>query len=79
MQLGEVIWYMMENRPHSARILAIMRVDNLHEDTAHTAEQKKLFTPFGNSGVWYGTCHGIIEGGKAYTTKEEMVTAIMEG
>lgn len=75
-ELGQLIYYIRENRLFSAPVLARIKVENLHQDLAHTNEQKKLFTPFGESGVFYGTCHGIINESEAYSSREDLQLGI---
>lgn len=77
-KLDQLIHYMRNNMPHSAPVLARMKVENLHEDWVCTKEQAKLFAPFGASMIAYGTCHGIVREDEAYASKEEMATAICE-
>ena len=72
-ELGQVVHYMMEGRPHSAPIQARMIVENAHEDWACTNEQKGLFTPFGKARIVYATCHGQIDEPCCYVTKDEMI------
>jgi len=73
MKIGELAFYMMDNRLHSATIVAKMIVENEHEDWVNTFEQKKLWMPFGKAGTFYATTHGIIEEGKIFPTKEELL------
>lgn len=75
-ELNQLIYYMRDNRPHSAPVLARMRVDNLHEDWACTKEQRNLFTPFGPAGVYYSTCHGLVREDEAFAAREEMLESI---
>lgn len=60
MKLDQMAYYLKDNRVHSAPILSIMTVENLHDDWDSTEAQVNTFTPFGKSGVFYNTCHGII-------------------
>lgn len=75
-ELEQIIYYMRDNRPHSAPIVSRMQIENLHQDLACTKEQKTLFMPFGYSGVFYSTCHGIVNESEAFATKDDMVKAI---
>ena len=72
-KLGEVVYYMIENIQHSAPILALMIVQNAHEDWASTDAQKDIFTPFGMSRVVYATCHGMINESDCYATRSELL------
>lgn len=75
-ELGADIYYFRDNRVHSAPVLARMIVDNLHEDWAHTAEQKDLWTPWGKGGVYYRTCHGIFEHREVFGSKQELLDSM---
>ena len=65
--LDQIIFYLMENRIHSAPVISRIYVDNLNQDWACTKEQKELFTRFGNNCIKYSTCHGEIEENKAFS------------
>lgn len=58
--LGDIIFYLKDSRPHSAKVLSILTVQNAHDEWAHTKEQKQLFQPFGPSGIYYVTVHGVV-------------------
>ncbi len=75
-ELNQVVHYMRDNAPHSAPVLARMRVDNLREDWAHTQEQRNLFTPFGPAGIYYSTCHGLVRESEAFASKAEMLGSL---
>lgn len=73
--LDQVIHYMRDNKPHSAPVLARRCIENLFPWIS-TAEQMKLFTPFGSAGVCYATCHGIVDESEAFASREEMFEAM---
>ena len=75
-ELDQIVFYIADNKICGAPILARMYVDNLHEDFAHTKEQRELFTPFGLSGVFYATCHGIIQEDNVFASKSELLDSI---
>jgi len=75
-KLNQTIHYLLENRPHSAPVMSRMTVDNAHDDWASTDEQKEAFTPFGESRVVYGTCHGLIEEQDAFESKRALAEFI---
>lgn len=77
-ELDQLIYYMRDNSPHSAPVLARMRVDNLREEWAHTQEQRKLFTPFGPAGVYYSTCHGLVCESEAFASKSRMLESMQD-
>lgn len=76
LKLDELAWYFKDNSVHSAPVLSIMRVENLHEGWAHTDIQKELFTPFGRSGTFYATCHGVISASLVYNSKEALLESL---
>ena len=76
-ELDQTIHYLLNNKPHSAPVLARMQIDNLKEGWASTKEQKTLFAPFGPAGVFYHTCHGTISETEVHASKQEMLTALM--
>ena len=77
-KLGETVFYMIDNKPHSAPILSIMIVQNAHEDWADTDVLRDLFTPFGKSRIVYATCHGQIDESECYASKREMYMKLCE-
>lgn len=56
--LGQVVFYIENNRTHSAAIFSRMCVENLHDDWACTKEEKATWQAFGESCVKYVTIHG---------------------
>jgi hypothetical protein len=75
--LEQTIYYMRENRIHSAPVLARMIVENLKEEWANTNEQKRLFTPFGVACECYSTCHGLIQVDEAFGSKQDLVASLL--
>ena len=67
-KLGQMIFYMLENKVHSAPILARTVVEN--------GTKIPIFMPFGNARIQYGTFHGIVEEKDAFTTKEELLKSL---
>lgn len=74
--LGQVIFYMKDNRVHSAEVLSRKQVENIKEDISFNVDQYKLYTAFGLSGVTYSTCHGNVEEYDAFATKEELLASL---
>jgi len=72
-ELGQLIYYIMDNEICSAPILCRMCIENAHEDWIATNEQRKLFALFGEGGIYYSTCHGIISEDKAFVDQEELI------
>ena len=73
---GDLVWYLGENGVYSAPVQSIMTVENVHEDWACTKEQKEAFTPFGPSGTFIATVHGILPVNKVFKTKEELLASL---
>lgn len=63
--VGTLIYYMIDNKLHSAPILSKMVVENLHPDW-----DNNLFQPFGKTVTLYATCHGVLLEEQCYTSKE---------
>jgi hypothetical protein len=75
--INDTIHYMHYNKPHSGLVLARMAVENMHNDWAYTSEQRKVFQPFGESGVYYATNEGIISERDAFPSKEKLVKSLV--
>lgn len=71
-KLEQTIFYMHDNRVHSARVLSRMVVENLHDDWVCNKEQESAFGPFGPSQIIYNTCHGLVTEANAYESKEAL-------
>jgi len=71
--IGDTIYYMANNEIHSAKIISKMKVEN---DPKHLDYKKETFTPFGEAGIYYATVHGIINGEKAFATKQELLNSL---
>lgn len=78
MKVGQLAWYMKDNKVHSAKIMAKATVENMPdaEKIASTPEQKKIYTPFGNAGVEYSTIHGIFPDDKVFESKEALLKSL---
>lgn len=77
-ELNQLIWYMRDDRVHSAQVLARKWVDNWRDKWTSTDEQRKLFTPFGPGIVMYGTCHGLVAEVNAYGSREALVEHLLK-
>ena len=77
-EIGQVIFYLMENRVHSAQVVSRVKVENQKDadKIAHTPEQISFYKPFGDEVEKYSTCHGIIDGAKAFNSKEELLASL---
>ena len=74
--LGQNIWYMMNNRPCSAKVSSKCTIANSHDSWACTKEQKDSWQHFGATGISYVTCHGVIKEGNAFGSKEELLKSL---
>lgn len=75
-QLDQLIYYMANNQVHSAPVLSRMYVDSLRPDWNYTPELREIFTPFGESGAVYATCHGKIPESKAFGSPKELMDSL---
>jgi hypothetical protein len=74
--LGALVWYMCDGRVHSAPVLSIQTVQNLHEEWAHTNEQKHTFTRFGTARTDVATVHGTFDAKACYSSKKELLESL---
>lgn len=75
-ELGSLIWYIRNNKVHSAPVLARMVVDNLYQEKAHTQQQKELYMPFGEEGIFYYTVHGMVTNREAFGSKQDLLDSL---
>jgi hypothetical protein len=75
-KLGANIWYMKNDRACEAEVWTKCTVANSREKWASTEAQKRTWQHFGPSGIFYVTCHGIIEEDKAFGSKEELLESL---
>lgn len=69
--LDQTIYYMEDNKVHSAPVLSRMLVENLNEEWSN-----KTFEQFGKSCVRYATCHGVYEEGSVFGSKEDLLRSL---
>lgn len=74
--LGQEVFYFKDNRVHSAPVLSLTQVKNLHNDWDSTKGQEAVFTPFGKQGTWYATCHGVFSSKLVFSSKEELLESL---
>ena len=77
-ELDQTIYYMADNRVHSAPVISRMYVDNLHPNWTATPEQKELFTAFGPTNIMYSTCHGTISENMVFGSVQELVQSLIK-
>jgi hypothetical protein len=75
-KLHQIIYYMRDNRPHSAPILSRVCVENGREIWPANEVQEGFFARFGKAGVTYATCHGEIAESAAFASKEELLNSL---
>lgn len=75
--LEQTIYYVRNDRVHSAPVLARIIVENAHDDWACTDAQKELFTPFGKGREAYATCHGFVPAEDAFASKQDLVNFLI--
>lgn len=56
--LGQLVYYYINDKLHSAPVLSRRYVDNCHPTWVDTKEQVELFTRFGPNSSIYATVHG---------------------
>lgn len=74
--LGKIVYYMVDNRIHSARCTSVMIVRNEHDDWCHTPEQRQSWQPFGPTGAKIGTCHGTFDARHVYGSKADLLASL---
>jgi hypothetical protein len=76
--IGQMVFYLLDNKLHSAPILSIKEVKN--DDSIHisTREQRQTFQIFGPSGVEYATTHGVIAEKFLFTSKADLFKKLGE-
>ena len=78
-ELDQMIYYMCDNRPHSAPVLSRQVVENLHSDWTSNTAQESTFAPFGQDCEMYNTCHGTVTVEEAFPSKYEMLLHFLNG
>ena len=76
--LEQTIYYIRNDRIHSAPVLARIIVENAHDDWACTDAQKELFTPFGKAREAYATCHGLVPVEDSFGSRQDLVNSLLE-
>jgi hypothetical protein len=76
-ELMQTIYYIRDDRIHSAPVLARMIVENAHGDWTCTKEQKDMFTPFGDAREAYATCHGLVPAEVAFGSRQDLIDSLI--
>lgn len=77
-ELDQTVYYIMDNRLHSAPVLSRMVVENLKPTWNSTKEQADLFQRFGPCRVVYATVDGVHEEATLFESREALAAAILE-
>ncbi len=75
-QIEDVIYYMNENRVHSAKIFARQQVEANPTTKPSNPEQARLYAPWGDTRIEYATCHGTINEKDAFESKEALLASL---
>lgn len=73
-ELDQLVWYLKDNRVHSAKILTRMIVENKFEDNG----DDNAFRRFGKSRVVYGTIHGDYYENEIFDSRESLANSLLE-
>jgi len=75
---NDIIFYMLNNKVHSAPILSTLTVKNSENHASgYNKEQLKFFRRFGEDRTQYATCHGIVNDVDAFISKEALVMELL--
>jgi hypothetical protein len=77
--LNQTVYYLGPRGVYEAPVLARMQCENLNPGWASTSEQRELYTPWGEAGTYYRTCHGIVPETACFASREELGQAIANG
>lgn len=85
-KVGDLIFYLNNNKVHSANVLALKVIigEGLYDDQGARAiengddesEQSYAYMFFGEEGSWYLTCHGVISADRVYGSREKLVDSL---
>jgi hypothetical protein len=77
-ELNQLVWYLKDNKVHSAKIVARMAIENVHDDYASTDTQKLMWQPFGPSSVKYKTVHGIFDENVLFASRIDLSKSLLD-
>jgi len=76
-KLQQVIYYMQDNKVHSAKVLSRKYVDNVFpKEKRYTKEQEQFFAQLGNEGIMYATCHGFFREDEVFGRLKELKASL---
>lgn len=76
--LGQKVYYMINNKIGSKEISSRCIVENMHDDWASTKEQKESWQPFGKTAILYSTGNNIFNENEIFESKEDLVKNLFE-
>jgi hypothetical protein len=75
--LGQLVYYFVDNKIHSGGILSRSYVDNLlPKDEINTEQQKKIFALLGDEGILYTTIHDTFKENELFSSEEDLRKSI---
>lgn len=74
-EINQLIWYMQDNKVHSARVLSRMIIENSPME-AHNKEQREFYQRFGEAGVTYATVHGTYGQDRVFGSKQDLLDSL---
>jgi hypothetical protein len=78
-ELSDTIYYLRDNKVHSAPILSRMWVDNAHPEWDATFALRGMYQSFGTSREVYVTCHGVVRAEEAHISAQSLAYSFIEG
>jgi hypothetical protein len=76
--LDQVVFYLLENKVHSASILSRMCIENKCLEGECTKEQEKFYYAFGKNAIKYSTCHGVFEENVLFDSRESLAYSLLK-
>ena len=76
-ELTQLVFYLRNNRIHSAQILGRKWVENLHDHRIASGRRFSPDLPFGNNCKRYFTCHGMFNEDEIFPTKEDLIKNLL--
>jgi hypothetical protein len=70
-KLMDKIFYLRNNKVHSAPVLARRFVD-----TQNPTSNSEIYERFGEPNISYSTCHGIVPESEAFASKEDLLASL---
>ena len=78
-ELDQTVYYIKDNRLHSAPIMSRMVVENLKPTWNSTKEQVDFYQRFGPCRVVYATVHGTYDESSLFESPEALAAFIIKG